>query len=396
MGNAITLSPIFTPITAFNKEMTWKTSNGNVKLEAVGTSNAKVTGVKAGTTLVTGTTADGGFSVSCLITVLPQITKSDTKVSVSPKSKYLAKGKSFYVTATVTGTSNKKVKWTSSKKSVATVTADGKVKGKKVGTAYIKATAQDGSGAYARCKVRVVRKVKKVKLNRYSGRLLVGSTMKLKATVKPKNATIKSVKWTTNKKSVATVSSSGRVLGIGEGIVKIKATAKDGSGKSATCIIHVTEPIEATGISVANSEITVAKGKTAQSGIALNPVNSTTKITYHSDNPKVATVNKYGKITTKRAGQATIYGTTSTGLYGYCDVLVVDLNRKGVTLRQYDTEQLRVNEISTGVTWYSRDINIASVSSSGLVTGRKKGTTIVYAVVNGVKLGCRVTVKKVK
>ena len=77
-------------------------------------------------------------------------------------------------------------------------------------------------------------------------------------------------------------------------------------------------------------------------GITLNPVNSTTKIKYHSDNPRVATVNKYGKIKTKRAGEATIYGTTSTGLYGYCDVLVVDLNRKAVTLRPYDTERLHV------------------------------------------------------
>ena len=396
VDSSVTLIPIFNPATAFNKAMTWKASNSNVKIEAVGISNLKVTGVKAGTAMVTGTTTDGGFSVSCLITILPKQKENDTKVTVSPKTKYLAKGKSFYVTATVTGSSNKKVKWTSSKKSVATVTSGGKVKAKKLGTTYIKATAKDGSGAYARCKVRVVRKVKKIKLNRYSGRLLVGSMLKLKATVLPKNATIKSVKWTTNKKSIATVSSTGRVLGTGEGIVKIKASAKDGSGKSATCILHVVEPIEATGITVANSQITVAKGKIAQSDITLNPVNSTTKIKYHSDNPRVATVNKYGKIKTKRAGEATIYGTTSTGLYGYCDVLVVDLNRKAVTLRPYDTEKLHVNEISTGVTWYSRDINIATVSSTGLVTGRKRGITTIYAVVNGVKLGCRVNVTKLK
>lgn len=396
-GDSVILSPVFNPDTAFDKGMTWTASNGNVKLEP-GETDVNVIGVKAGTALIIGTTSDGGYSVSCLITVLPKVVvvPKNTKVVVSPTSKFLKVGKSFYVTATVTGTSNKKVKWTSSKKSVATVTSDGKVKGKKIGTAYIKATARDGSGAFAQCKVRVVRKVKKIKLNRYSGRLLVGNTMKLKATVTPKNATIKSVRWTTNKKSIATVSSSGRVLGVGEGIVKIKATAKDGSGKSATCIIRVTEPIEATGVTVANSQITVAKGKIAQSGITLNPVNSTTKIKYRSDNPKVATVNKYGKIKTKRAGEATIYGTTSTGLYGYCDVLVVDMKRKAMTIRPYDTEQLAVNEISEGVTWYSKDINIATVSSTGLVTGRKKGTTTVYAVVNGVKLGCRVTVKKLK
>lgn len=134
------------------------------------------------------------------------------------------------------------MKWSTSNKKVASVSSSGKVKGKKIGTAYIKATAKDGSGAYARCKVRVVRKVTKIKLNRYVGRLLVGNTLKLKAKVLPKKATIKSVKWSTNNKAVATVSSNGRVLGVGEGIVKIKAKAKDGSGKSATCIIRVSEP----------------------------------------------------------------------------------------------------------------------------------------------------------
>ena len=396
VGKRITLVPIFNPSTAYNKKMTWSVADSGIaSIKPFGESNVKVSGVKPGTTMVTGVSEDCGLAVSYLIDVLPQETKSNTKVTVRPATKYLQLGKSFYITASVTGTSNKKVTWTSSKKKVATVSTDGKVKGKKVGTAYIKAKAQDGSGAYARCKVCVVRKATKIKLNRYTGKVLVGNTLKLKASVQPKKATIRSVLWSSSNKAVATVSSSGRILGVAEGIVKIRAKAKDGSGKSATCIVRVSEPVEATGISVENNQITVAKGKTAQSGITLNPSNSTTKITYHSDNPKVATVNKYGKITTKRAGQATIYGKTPSGLYGYCDVLVVDLNRKAVTLRKYDTEQLAVNEIRSGVTWYSKDINVATVSSSGLVTGRKKGTTTVYAIVNGVKLGCRVTVKKV-
>lgn len=397
VDDSIILAPVFNPTTAYNKEMKWSVADsGIVRVEASGVSNAKVTGVKVGTTMVTGTSAEGGLSLSYLIDVVARPKANNTKVSLTPDSKFLKVGKSFYITASVSGTSNKKVKWSTSNKKVASVSSGGKVKGRKIGTAYIKATARDGSGAYARCKVRVVRKVTKIKLNKYTGRVLIGNTMKLKATIKPKNATIRSVSWSSSNKAVATVSNTGRVLGVGEGIVKIKAKAKDGSGKSATCIVRVSEPVEATGISVANNQITVAKGKIAQSGITLNPANSTTGIKYHSDNPAVATVNKYGKIKTKRAGEATIYGKTPTGLYGYCDVLVVDMKRKAVTLRQYDTEQLAVNEIRSGVTWYSKDINIATVSENGLVTGRKKGTTIVYAVVNGVKLGCRVTVKNIK
>lgn len=396
VGSSITIAPIFNPVTAFNKEVKWSSVNNKIaSVAASGVSNVKVTGVKAGTTLVTGVATDGGFSVSCLITVKNKPSVNNTKVSVSPGTKYLKKGKSFYVKATVTGSSNKKVKWSTSKKKVATVSSSGKVKGKKIGTAYIKATAKDGSGAYARCKVRVVRRITKLSLNKYSARLLVGSTMKLKAKIKPKNATVKKLKWTTSDKAVATVS-GGRVMGLSEGMVRIKAKTTDGSNKSRTCIIRVMEPVDATGVDVANSEITVAKGKSIQSGIKVSPANATTKIKYHSDNKKVATVDKYGKIRTKRAGQATIYGKTANGKIGYCDVLVVDLNRKGLVMRQYDTEQLSVNLIKDGVTWYSKNINIATVSSSGLVTGRKKGTTIIYANVNGVKLGCRVRIKKIK
>ena len=397
VGGTITVAPIFTPETAYDKTMTWTIAKSAIaRVQADGVSNAKVTGVAVGTTMLVGTAKDGGFSVACLIRVNPKPAANDTKVTVKPTTKFIKVGKSFYVKATVTGSSNKKVKWKSSKKSVATVSFGGKVKAKKLGTAYITATARDGSGAFARCKVRVVRMVKKLKLNKYSATVLVGDTLKLKAKVTPKNATVKKIKWSTSDKKIAEVSSTGRVLGVAEGLVKIKAKTTDGSNKTATCIVKVREPVEATGVSVANSEITLAKGKAKQSGIVAEPANTTTKIRYYSDNKKVATVDKRGKIRTKRVGQATIYGETKNGKRGYCDVLVVDLNRKGLKMRQYDTEQLRVNEISDGVTWYSRNINIATVSPTGLVTGRRKGTTTVYAIVNGVKLGCRVRIRKIK
>ncbi len=397
VGATITVTPIFTPETAFDKSMTWTIADSKIaKVEASGDSDAKVTGVAVGTTMLVGTSNDGSFTVACLIRVNPKPEEKNTKVTVSPTSKFMKVGKTFYVKATVTGTPNKKVKWKSSKKKVATVTSGGKVKAKKLGTAYITATARDGSGAFARCKVRVVRMAKKLTLNKYSATVLVGDTLKLKAKITPKNATIKKVKWSTSDKTIAEVDSTGRVLGVAEGIVKIKAKTTDGSNKTATCIVKVREPVEATGVTVADSEITIAKGRAKQSGIVASPVNTTTKIRYYSDNKKVATVDKRGKIRTKRVGQATIYGETANGKRGYCDVLVVDMNRKGLRMRVYDTEQLRVNEISQGVTWYSKNINVATVDANGLVTGRKKGTTTVYAIVNGIKLGCRVRIRSIR
>ncbi len=392
VGQSITLTPEFVPAAAYEKGMSWTVADSSIaKIEAVGASDVKVTGLKGGITLVKGVAKDGGYVVSCLITVKEKA----TSVTVSPTTKYLQKGKSFTVKATVISdtATNKSVKWSTSKKKVATVSSSGKVKGKKIGTAYIRATARDGSGASATCKVRVVRKVTKLTLNKYTAKLLVGNTLKLKAKVKPKNATIKGVAWSSSDNSVATVDSSGRVHGIAPGIVKIRAKAKDGSGKTAVCLVTVTEPIPATGVDVENNDIIVAKGRQIQSGIRKAPLNSTDKIKYYSDNPRVARIHTRGKIYAKKVGQATVYGETANGQVGYADVLVVTMNRKKLAFRVYDTETLHVDEISQGVTWYSKNPLIASVDQTGKVTGRRRGVTKIYAKVRGLRLSCKVRVK---
>lgn len=418
-GESIIITPVLAPQTAHNQTINWTLSNTTVATTAPVKGSEieiEVTAVAGGSVMLTAETEEGGYRASCLIIVAPLPTDTPeptaspvppeptatpvvipTKVTVKPTTKFLKLGKTFYVKATVTGsTKNKKVKWSSSKKKVCTVTQSGKVKGKKIGTAYIKATARDGSGASARCRVRVVRPITKLRIKPSEADMLIGDILKLKTVIKPKNATIKKVKWSTKDANIATVDSSGKVIGVAVGMVEIKAKAQDGSGKSARAYITVKEAVEATGVTVENSQITLAKGKAAQSGIVAAPANTTSSIRYYSDNKKVASVDRHGKIKTYKVGQATIYGETDNGKIGYCEVLVVDLNRKGLVMRQYDTEQLRVNEINNGVTWYSKDINIASVDETGLVTGRKKGTTIVYAIINGVKLGCRVKVKKIK
>lgn len=235
----------------------------------------------------------------------------------------------------------------------------------------------------------------KITLNKYTAKLLVGKTLKLKAKVHPKKATIKSVAWSSSDNSIATVDASGRVQGLAAGMVKIRAKAKDGSGKSAVCLITVSDPIPATGVDVTNNDLIVAKGRQIQSGITIAPSNSTDKIKYYSDNPAVARINKRGKIYANRVGQATVYGETSNGQVGYADVLVVTLNRRSLPLRLYDTETLRVNEISTGVTWHSQNPLIASVDSTGKVVGRRRGVTRIYATVRGLKLSCKVTVSDI-
>ena len=79
-----------------------------------------------------------------------QITLNKTSTSISV-------GNSETLTATVTpgNAANKALKWASSDTSVATVAADGTVKALAIGTTTITATAADGSGKSAVCKVTV-------------------------------------------------------------------------------------------------------------------------------------------------------------------------------------------------------------------------------------------------
>ena len=83
------------------------------------------------------------------------------------------------------------------------------------------------------------RMVTKLTLNKTKATLNPVDTLTLKATVTPSNATNKAVTWKSSNTKVATVSSSGKVTAKAAGTATITCTAKDGSGKSATCKITV-------------------------------------------------------------------------------------------------------------------------------------------------------------
>lgn len=84
--------------------------------------------------------------------------------------------------------------------------------------------------------------VKKVKLNKKKATLRYGKKLKLKATVTPKDATNKKVKWYVSNKKYAKVTQKGVVKAKKKGIghtVKVYAKAKDKSGKKAYCKVRL-------------------------------------------------------------------------------------------------------------------------------------------------------------
>ncbi len=106
----------------------------------------------------------------------------------------------------------------------------------KVATSTVTVTDDDSSASSGKVLA------KKVKLNKKKATLRYKKKLKLKATVKPTNATNKKVRWYVNKKKYAKVTKKGVVKAKKKGIghtVRVYAKAKDGSGKKAYCKVKI-------------------------------------------------------------------------------------------------------------------------------------------------------------
>ncbi|MBQ9361159.1 MAG: Ig-like domain-containing protein, partial [Lachnospiraceae bacterium] len=155
--------------------------------------------------------------------------------------------------------------------------------------------------------------VKSVKLNKKKATVVKGYKITLKATVSPKNATNQKVTWKSSNKKIATVSSKGVVTGKKKGTVKITVTTADGK-KTASCTVTVKNPVKVKSVKLNKTKATVKKGKTLKLKATIAPKNATnTEVTWKSSKPKIAKVDKNGKVTALKKGTTTITVTTKDG-----------------------------------------------------------------------------------
>jgi uncharacterized protein YjdB len=147
--------------------------------------------------------------------------------------------------------------------------------------------------------------VTSVALDKTTLALTVGGEGQLTATVAPDNVTDKTVTWSSDKTSVATVDATGNVTAVAEGEATITAKAGD---KTATCKVTVNK--KAGAISYATASVNKTFGDA-------NFTNELTKtgdgtVTYSSSDTKVAEVDsKTGEVTIKGNGEATITATVA-------------------------------------------------------------------------------------
>lgn len=121
------------------------------------------------------------------------------------------------------------------------------------------------------------------------------------------------------------------------------------------------------------------------------------KVTWTSSNKKVATVDKNGKVTGVKTGTATItckYVYNKKTIKKTCKITVKNpcISKTSVTVYNSKTTKLAVNGALSKVTWSSSNKKVATVNSSGVVTGIKAGKCTITAKCGGKTYKCTVTV----
>lgn len=227
-----------------------------------------------------------------------------------------------------------------------------------------------------------------------------GATLTMSVTLKDKSGKLLDnvpIYWSSSNVSVAGVSSTGVLTASAAGQVTIAATAL---GKSATTTITVLDR-EVAAVQIAPASVSVRIGTTvalvAQTIDAEGRALSGRAIAWSSSNNAIATVSNQGTITGVTAGTATMTAT-SEGKSGTAAVTVTlnpvatvtlapGSNTLGVGTNAPFIATLRdaggVVLTNRVIAWNSSNVQVATVSSTGVVTGLSAGAATVSAVSEG-------------
>ena len=237
VGKNITLTPEILPANASIQTVTYTSSvPGVASVDA----NGKVTGLAAGTTVITATSDDDATKqATCTVTVSNIDADS---ISLDQSTMTLTKGQTGTLTPTILpeDTTIRDVTWTSNKPNIASVSNTGVVTAHEVGEATI--TASTVNGKTATCVV-TVNPVYAETLSLNVSTLTLpklGDTFKLEPTVLPANADNKDVTYTVAPEGVVSVAEDGTVTALTAGTATVTASVAGANGPvTATCVVNV-------------------------------------------------------------------------------------------------------------------------------------------------------------
>ena len=145
VGKKDTLTARILPAEALNKKVTWTSTNPSfAAVERLTDTTAVVTGKTVGVAMIVGETEDGNFKDTCYIYVRNAVELKAIKLDKQKIRLKLNTTDTLAVAFSPANASDQRVKFLSADTSIATVDANGVIKGLKTGTVYVSVTSLEG------------------------------------------------------------------------------------------------------------------------------------------------------------------------------------------------------------------------------------------------------------
>ena len=200
-------------------------------------------------------------------------------------------------------------------------------------------------------------------------------------------------------------------------VVTPPTTRTDGKSERTCSVCGATESkvvahtiLKVKAVTISRSSATLLNGKSVQLWAKTAPADATTPgVTWKSSNPSVATVSAAGLVSAKRRGTTTITCTAKDGggASASCKITVnlavakISLDRTSLALNKGRVFTLKATvspaaAANKAVTWKSSDTKVATVTSSGQVTFKARGTATITCTAkdgSGASASCKVTVR---
>ena len=387
-----------------DQKVTWHLSQPGI-LDMVG--NGQFKALKAGEVTITATAQDGsGMKATCRVLVKNPMA---TQVVLNETQHHATVDDVFTLTAQVMPEkAAQNVVWTMDKTDILQDLGEGKFKALKAGEVTITATAQDGSGMKATCRVVVKNPIAtQVVLNKTQHNAIVDDIFTLTAQVMPEKA-VQNVVWTMDKTDILQDLGNGKFKALKGGEVTITATAQDGSGMKATCRVVVKNPM-ATQVVLNKTQHNAVVDDVFTLTTKVMPEKAAQNVVWTMDKTNILQDLGEGKFKALKAGEVTITATAQdgSGMKVTCRVVVKNPMATQVLLNKTQhnaivddvftlTAQVMPEKAAQNVVWTMDKTDILQDLGNGKFKALKAGEVTITATAqdgSGMKATCRVVVK---
>ncbi|MEG1843907.1 MAG: Ig-like domain-containing protein [Clostridia bacterium] len=392
VGGTLQMKAVVSPFDASNRAVAWLSSDDGVA--TVG-ENGLVTGVKAGHVVIQAKALDGSGTLGALpLTVSDKLTRITLpgEISVMP-------GESYRITPILMphGLGPVHIAWKSEHPEIASVSDDGLLTGRAVGTTLV--TAEAGDHLTATCRVTVSQQLSSLELY-VLGRILpkgedcvidVGQALLVSAVARPAGIPVDLV-WKTSHRAIATVDADGNIQArkTGTATLTVTATMRGGTQQVVRRFkLRVVRPVTQV---LLPERVNVLAGQSQSVGAVVLPNTATDKrLTWSSADPNIATVNARGVVTGVAKGKTLLTATSQNLLVGLTHVEVLSavssitlaMDPSIARIQPGDQVALAATVLPAGakqaLSWSSSNSSVARVSQDGLVTARAPGSVRIVA-----------------